>query len=147
MSKCHDNILTFCLQVPCEEKKNKQAKSKPWSLLHSKESLITSVIFHPWQEVDAPSGWGMGALVGSPIGSSSNLIPSEGLPPILTSTGVKGGMNMSQSRKVRQAQGSILGYWDPYWNPNIPPWAVNSEPWTLITLHCHQSAEWLIRAI
>ncbi|XP_012677053.2 zinc finger FYVE domain-containing protein 9 isoform X1 [Clupea harengus] len=41
-------------------------------------------------DADAPSGWGMGALVGSPIGSSSNLIPSEGLPPILTSTGVKG---------------------------------------------------------
>lgn len=42
------------------------------------------------EDVDTPTGWGMGALVGSPIGSSSNLIPSEGLPPILTSTGVKG---------------------------------------------------------
>lgn len=29
--------------------------------------------------------------VGSPVGSAMNLIPEDGLPPILISTGVKGG--------------------------------------------------------
>uniref|UniRef100_A0A8C9SZM9 Zinc finger FYVE-type containing 9 n=1 Tax=Scleropages formosus TaxID=113540 RepID=A0A8C9SZM9_SCLFO len=33
---------------------------------------------------------GTGAPVGSPVGSSVNLIPEDGLPPILISTGVKG---------------------------------------------------------
>ncbi|XP_023671566.2 zinc finger FYVE domain-containing protein 9 isoform X1 [Paramormyrops kingsleyae] len=37
----------------------------------------------------APSH-GLGAPVGSPVGSSVNLIPDDGLPPILISTGVKG---------------------------------------------------------
>uniref|UniRef100_G3PDW7 Zinc finger, FYVE domain containing 9b n=1 Tax=Gasterosteus aculeatus aculeatus TaxID=481459 RepID=G3PDW7_GASAC len=37
-------------------------------------------------EACGPYGWGTAALVGS----SANLIPLEGLPPILTSTGVKG---------------------------------------------------------
>ncbi|XP_066548547.1 zinc finger FYVE domain-containing protein 9 isoform X1 [Amia ocellicauda] len=34
---------------------------------------------------------GSAAQVGSPVGSSVNLIPEDGLPPILISTGVKGG--------------------------------------------------------
>ncbi|KAM9796838.1 zinc finger FYVE domain-containing protein 9 isoform 3-T3 [Syngnathus typhle] len=37
-------------------------------------------------EASAPRSWGMSTLVNS----SSNLIPLQGLPPILTSTGVKG---------------------------------------------------------
>lgn len=43
------------------------------------------------QEACSPSGWGTTALVSS----SANLIPLEGLPPILTSTGVKGGKRSS----------------------------------------------------
>lgn len=39
------------------------------------------------QEACGPYGWGTTALVSS----SANLIPLDGLPPILTSTGVKGG--------------------------------------------------------
>ncbi|XP_036410232.1 zinc finger FYVE domain-containing protein 9 isoform X1 [Megalops cyprinoides] len=39
----------------------------------------------------APSAQGPGAQLGSPVGSSINLIPRDGLPPILISTGVKGG--------------------------------------------------------
>ncbi|KAJ8406383.1 hypothetical protein AAFF_G00306140 [Aldrovandia affinis] len=39
----------------------------------------------------APSAQGTGAPMGSPVGSSLNLIPKDGLPPILISTGVKGG--------------------------------------------------------
>ncbi|KAG7283625.1 hypothetical protein CRUP_020398, partial [Coryphaenoides rupestris] len=41
-------------------------------------------------EACGPYGWSAAALVSSHISSSSNLIPLEGLPPILTSTGVKG---------------------------------------------------------
>uniref|UniRef100_A0A673XCV0 Zinc finger FYVE domain-containing protein 9-like n=1 Tax=Salmo trutta TaxID=8032 RepID=A0A673XCV0_SALTR len=44
----------------------------------------------PLQEACGPCGWGTAALVSSHISSSANLIPLEGLPPILTSTGVKG---------------------------------------------------------
>ncbi|XP_061099424.1 zinc finger FYVE domain-containing protein 9-like isoform X2 [Conger conger] len=38
----------------------------------------------------APSAQGSGAPMGSPVGSSVNLIPKDGLPPILISTGIKG---------------------------------------------------------
>uniref|UniRef100_UPI003AAFD850 zinc finger FYVE domain-containing protein 9 n=1 Tax=Centroberyx gerrardi TaxID=166262 RepID=UPI003AAFD850 len=41
-------------------------------------------------EACGPYGWGTAALVSSHISSSANLIPLDGLPPILTSTGVKG---------------------------------------------------------
>ncbi|XP_062308756.1 zinc finger FYVE domain-containing protein 9 [Osmerus eperlanus] len=41
-------------------------------------------------EVCGPYGWSTAALVNSHISSSANLIPLDGLPPILTSTGVKG---------------------------------------------------------
>lgn len=41
----------------------------------------------PHQEACGPYGWGTTALVSN----SANLIPLDGLPPILTSTGVKGG--------------------------------------------------------
>ncbi|XP_076009242.1 zinc finger FYVE domain-containing protein 9 [Genypterus blacodes] len=44
----------------------------------------------PVNEACGPYGWGTSALVSSHISSSANLIPLEGLPPILTSTGVKG---------------------------------------------------------
>ena len=39
--------------------------------------------------------------VGSPVGSAMNLIPEDGLPPILISTGVKGGM---QTQMFKQGQ-------------------------------------------
>ncbi|KAM4629819.1 zinc finger FYVE domain-containing protein 9 [Polymixia lowei] len=42
------------------------------------------------KEACGPYGWGTAALVSSYISSSANLIPLDGLPPILTSTGVKG---------------------------------------------------------
>ncbi|KAG9334094.1 hypothetical protein JZ751_009186 [Albula glossodonta] len=47
----------------------------------------------PPQGVSAPAGapTGSGAPAGSPVGSSVNLIPKDGLPPILISTGIKGG--------------------------------------------------------
>lgn len=35
--------------------------------------------------------------VGSPVGSAMNLIPEDGLPPILISTGVKGGEGINWS--------------------------------------------------
>ncbi|CAL8348216.1 unnamed protein product [Gadus morhua 'NCC'] len=41
-------------------------------------------------EACGPYGWSAAALVSTNISSSSNLIPLDGLPPILTSTGVKG---------------------------------------------------------
>ncbi|KAF7659674.1 hypothetical protein LDENG_00294410 [Lucifuga dentata] len=41
-------------------------------------------------EACGPYGWGTSALVRSHLSSSATLIPLEGLPPILTSTGVKG---------------------------------------------------------
>ncbi|KAJ8418604.1 hypothetical protein AAFF_G00001030 [Aldrovandia affinis] len=41
--------------------------------------------------VSVPSAQGSGGPAGSPVGSSVNLIPEDGLPPILISTGVKGG--------------------------------------------------------
>ncbi|XP_014071394.2 zinc finger FYVE domain-containing protein 9 isoform X1 [Salmo salar] len=47
-------------------------------------------LLNPLQEACGPCGWGTAALVSSHISSSANLIPLEGLPPILTSTGVKG---------------------------------------------------------
>ncbi|XP_036377602.1 zinc finger FYVE domain-containing protein 9-like [Megalops cyprinoides] len=37
-----------------------------------------------------PPAQGVGAPAGSPVGSSVNLIPADGLPPILISTGIKG---------------------------------------------------------
>ncbi|KAJ8357370.1 hypothetical protein SKAU_G00201640 [Synaphobranchus kaupii] len=43
------------------------------------------------EAASAPTAQGTGALMGSPVGSSLNLIPKDGLPPILISTGVKGG--------------------------------------------------------
>ncbi|KAL1023145.1 hypothetical protein UPYG_G00036940 [Umbra pygmaea] len=49
-----------------------------------------SPLLNPLQEACGPCGWGTAALVSSHISSSANLIPLEGLPPILTSTGVKG---------------------------------------------------------
>ncbi|KAM3876163.1 zinc finger FYVE domain-containing protein 9 [Diretmus argenteus] len=42
------------------------------------------------REACGPYGWGTAALVSTHISSSANLIPLDGLPPILTSTGVKG---------------------------------------------------------
>ncbi|KAJ7993557.1 hypothetical protein DPEC_G00273640 [Dallia pectoralis] len=58
----------------------------------SRRPLIAqeSPLLNPLQEVCGPCGWGTAALVSSHISSSTNLIPLEGLPPILTSTGVKG---------------------------------------------------------
>ncbi|KAI1889324.1 hypothetical protein AGOR_G00178060 [Albula goreensis] len=41
--------------------------------------------------VSVPPAQGLGGPAGSPVGSSVNLIPEDGLPPILISTGVKGG--------------------------------------------------------
>ncbi|KAJ8375221.1 hypothetical protein SKAU_G00058010 [Synaphobranchus kaupii] len=41
--------------------------------------------------VSVPSAQSLGGPAGSPVGSSVNLIPEDGLPPILFSTGVKGG--------------------------------------------------------
>ncbi|XP_035272214.1 zinc finger FYVE domain-containing protein 9-like isoform X1 [Anguilla anguilla] len=41
--------------------------------------------------VSVPPAPGSGGPAGSPVGSSVNLIPEDGLPPILISTGVKGG--------------------------------------------------------
>ncbi|XP_056132887.1 zinc finger FYVE domain-containing protein 9 [Lampris incognitus] len=41
-------------------------------------------------EACGPYGWGSTTLMSSHISSSANLIPLDGLPPILTSTGVKG---------------------------------------------------------
>ncbi|KAJ8270146.1 hypothetical protein GJAV_G00110870 [Gymnothorax javanicus] len=43
------------------------------------------------EAVSVPSAQGSGAPMGSPVGSSVNLIPKDGLPPILISTGIKGG--------------------------------------------------------
>ncbi|KAG5847594.1 hypothetical protein ANANG_G00127840 [Anguilla anguilla] len=43
------------------------------------------------EAASAPSSQGPGASMGSPVGSSVNLIPNDGLPPILISTGIKGG--------------------------------------------------------
>ncbi|XP_064194181.1 zinc finger FYVE domain-containing protein 9 isoform X1 [Anguilla rostrata] len=43
------------------------------------------------EAASAPSSQGPGASMGSPVGSSVNLVPNDGLPPILISTGIKGG--------------------------------------------------------
>uniref|UniRef100_A0AAY4DUY4 FYVE-type domain-containing protein n=1 Tax=Denticeps clupeoides TaxID=299321 RepID=A0AAY4DUY4_9TELE len=56
------------------------------------------------EEVDPPSGWGVGDVVGNPISSSANLIPVDGLPPILTSTGVKGDYTVEE----RPSETSLL---------------------------------------
>ncbi|KAK6484287.1 zinc finger FYVE domain-containing protein 9-like isoform X1 [Huso huso] len=44
-----------------------------------------------FEAASLPSAQGSAPPVGSPIGSSMNLIPKDGLPPILISTGIKGG--------------------------------------------------------
>lgn len=51
------------------------------------ESLYSIAVSFFLQEACGPNGWGTSALVSSSV----NLIPLDGLPPILTSTGVKGG--------------------------------------------------------
>ncbi|XP_063057505.1 zinc finger FYVE domain-containing protein 9 [Engraulis encrasicolus] len=76
---------------------------------NSSQSSRPSLMGTGVEEVDSPSGWGMGALVGSPIGSSSNLIPSEGLPPILTSTGVKGDYTVEERPSETALMGELEG--------------------------------------
>uniref|UniRef100_A0A8C4E225 Zinc finger, FYVE domain containing 9b n=1 Tax=Dicentrarchus labrax TaxID=13489 RepID=A0A8C4E225_DICLA len=54
--------------------------------LYNKKKKVVSILTLFLQEACGPYGWGTTALVSS----SANLIPLDGLPPILTSTGVKG---------------------------------------------------------
>lgn len=56
------------------------------------------------QEACGPYGWGTTALVSSSV----NLIPLDGLPPILTSTGVKGGKTGSNAF-IRDKAGQLPG--------------------------------------
>uniref|UniRef100_G3PDW3 Zinc finger, FYVE domain containing 9b n=1 Tax=Gasterosteus aculeatus aculeatus TaxID=481459 RepID=G3PDW3_GASAC len=61
-----------------------QSESAPTSPVRGASPLMRRAL--GGLEACGPYGWGTAALVGS----SANLIPLEGLPPILTSTGVKG---------------------------------------------------------
>ncbi|CAB1314244.1 unnamed protein product, partial [Coregonus sp. 'balchen'] len=58
-------------------------------------------LLNPLQEVCGPCGWGTATLVSSHISSSANLIPLDGLPPILTSTGVKGDYTVEERPSER----------------------------------------------
>ena len=66
----------------------------------------------PLQEVCGPYGWSAAALVSTHISSSSNLIPLDGLPPILTSTGVKGGTHARLDRPGLLLEESGVDRWD-----------------------------------
>ncbi|XP_061094951.1 zinc finger FYVE domain-containing protein 9-like [Conger conger] len=64
------------------------APSAPLTVTHECDKLTAADM--PGA-ISVPPAPGSGAQAGSPVGSSVNLIPEDGLPPILISTGVKGG--------------------------------------------------------
>lgn len=69
-------------------------------------SSIETAFLSFFQEACAPRRWGTSTLVNT----SSNLIPPEGLPPILTSTGIKGGTENTRIFSIRISLIHLLAF-------------------------------------